>query len=169
MLRTVTIHDAAAICEIYNYYVTHSVATFEEKPISVPEGENRIREIISTYPWFVWEEEGIVRGFSYLHQFHTRCAYRFTVEDTVYVYPGFEGKAIGTALLGAVLETIEELEKREKRTVHAVIAAITLPNERSKKLHEHFSFKHVGHFKEVGYKMGQWLDVGYWELIRDRI
>jgi phosphinothricin acetyltransferase len=159
MIRSVNIKDAAALCGIYNHYIEHSAVTFEETALSPAAMEERIREICRRYPWLVWEAEGRVLGYAYVHRWHERAAYRFTVEDSVYLLPGEEGRGLGKALLERLLE---ELRKTE---LHALMSVITLPNPGSVALHEKFGFKKAAHFGEVGYKMGQWLDVGYWELI----
>jgi len=88
-----------------------------------------------------------------------RCAYRFSVEATVYLKTGKLGKGIGTKLYTALLNDLR------KRNIHAVIGGIALPNKESQYLHEKFGFKKVAHFTEVGYKFNKWIDVGYWELL----
>jgi phosphinothricin acetyltransferase len=159
MIRPVNAEDAAAICGIYNHYIEHTTVTFEEEPLSPAAMEGRIREISRRYPWLVWEAEGRVLGYAYAHRWHERAAYRFTAEDSLYLLPGEEGRGLGRALLERLLE---ELRKTE---LHALMSVITLPNPGSVALHEKFGFQKAAHFGEVGYKMGQWLDVGYWELI----
>lgn len=160
MIRPVTIQDAAAICGIYNYYVTNTVTTFEEAPVSVEEMEDRIREVIAQFAWFVWEEDGEVTGYTYIHRWKERAAYRFAVEDSIYLKQGYEGKGRGKKLLAALLESMGHT------AIHTVVAGITLPNERSVALHEQFGFKAAARFPEIGYKADRWLDVGYWVLLR---
>jgi phosphinothricin acetyltransferase len=159
MIRPVQIADAPAIRDIYNYYIEHTVATFEEEPVTASVMEARIRDITAKYPWVVWEEGGEVAGYAYAHKWHERAAYRFSAEDSIYLKAGCEGRGIGGTLLAPVLEELKHMG------IHVVMSVITLPNERSVALHEHFGFKKSARFHEIGYKMNQWLDVGYWELI----
>jgi phosphinothricin acetyltransferase len=160
-LRPVRLGDAPGIAEIYNHYITHTIITFEEEALSPRIMEDRIREVIPRFPWFVWEEGGELAGYAYAHAWHQRAAYRFAAEDSVYLKPGWERRGIGTKLLQKVLG---ELRSRE---FHAVMAAITVPIGGSVGLHESLGFKKTGQFNQIGYKLGSWLDVGYWELILD--
>jgi phosphinothricin acetyltransferase len=159
LLRPVSLADAPAIAEIYNYYVTHTAITFEEKPLSPELMAERIQSVIPHYPWFVWEEDGEIAGYAYAHKWHDRTAYRFSAEDSIYLKPGFERRGIGKKLLGRVIEVLRS------RHIHVLMSVITVPNERSVGLHESLGFKKAGHFKEIGFKFGDPLDVGYWELI----
>ncbi|MDR2110712.1 MAG: GNAT family N-acetyltransferase [Spirochaetaceae bacterium] len=159
MIRPVTLGDAPAICGIYNHYVKNTVITFEERPVSIHEMEGRIREITPVFPWVVWEEAAGIAGYAYIHRWKERSAYRFSVEDSIYLKKGYEGKGIGKRLLSTLLEEIK------KTDVHAVVAAITIPNDRSIGLHEKFGFVKIARFPEIGYKLDTWLDVGYWELL----
>ncbi|MBX7172667.1 MAG: GNAT family N-acetyltransferase [Pyrinomonadaceae bacterium] len=161
-IRKVKISDAEQIAEIYNYYVLHSHATFEIEAVSLSEIEKRITEISQNYPYFVLTEADTVLGYAYVAQYKTRAAYKPSVEISVYVRNGIHQKGIGTKLYTRLFE---ELAKSE---FHAIIAGISLPNEASVKLHEKFGMKKVAHFEEVGFKLGRWIDVGYWELINKR-
>jgi phosphinothricin acetyltransferase len=151
--------DAACITGIYNYYIEHSTVTFEEEKLSVDAMGERITHIRAQCPYLVWDEGGVVRGYAYVHPYHTRSAYRFTCEDTVYVQQGYERQGIGRALMEALLGATK------KQGFHAVIACITMPNQGSVGLHEDLGFAPLGIFREVGYKNSQWLNVGYWELL----
>jgi phosphinothricin acetyltransferase len=159
MIRSVKIDDAAAIRDIYNYYIINTIISFEEEPVSIREMTKRIRNISASYPWLVWEESEEVLGYAYIHQWHERAAYRYSAEVSIYLKKGHEGKGIGGNLFAHLLEKVK------KSNIHALISGITLPNERSIALHEKFGFKKVARFNEVGFKMNKWLDVGYWELI----
>jgi L-amino acid N-acyltransferase YncA len=159
MIRQVRLSDADAICGIYNTYILSSIATFEESPLAVETMASRIESVLQHYPWLVCEEEGHVLGYSYARQWRERSAYRHTVETGTYVQPDFVGKGIGTKLKGELLKELRDT------SIHAVISGISLPNPASIALCEKFGFTKVAHFKEVGYKFNQWVDVGYWELI----
>jgi phosphinothricin acetyltransferase len=158
MIRPVTIADAPAICEIYNYYIKHTVITFEEDLLTPAIMEGRVREITPSYPWFVWDEAGEIWGYAYIHRWHERTAYRYSAEDSLYLREGCQGRGLGGKLLGHLLGAAKSAG------IHTVIGGITLPNERSVAVHEKFGFKKIAHFSEVGYKFETWLDVGYWEL-----
>ena len=159
MIRPVNADDARDICGIYNYFVENTAVSFEEQPLSVPEMENRIRTISAAYPWFVQDEGGVVLGYAYTNRFRDRAAYRYTAELSIYVKSGHEGKGIGGKLLVRLLEAVKE------SSVHVLVSAITVPNERSVGLHEKFGFVKVARFNEIRYKLGEWRDVGYWELV----
>jgi phosphinothricin acetyltransferase len=159
MIRPVTLNDAAAICAIYNYYVKNTAISFEEQPVSIHVMEERIRDITAKYPWLVWETEAEILGYAYVNKYRERISYRYTAELSIYLKNGQEGKGIGSKLLTRFFETLR------KTDIHALVSGITLPNEQSVALHEKFGFSKIAHFKEVGFKMNQWHDVGYWELI----
>jgi phosphinothricin acetyltransferase len=159
MIRPATILDAKSICGIYNYYVNNTIITFEEIPVAIGEMEDRIKAVLPKYPWIVWEEEGEILGYAYANKWKDRASYRHSAEDSVYVKNGAGGRGIGKKLLAALLEAAQ------KNGLHALVAGITLPNARSVALHEQFGFKKTAEFFEIGYKMDQWLNVGYWQLI----
>ncbi|MDR2150236.1 MAG: GNAT family N-acetyltransferase [Spirochaetaceae bacterium] len=158
-IRPVMHSDAASLCSLYNYYIEHTVITFEEDTVSLQAMEERIRTITARYPWLVWEDGGEVIGYASTNRWRERPAYRFSVENSLYLRHGFEGQGIGSCLLAALLDKLRQTD------LHAVVAAITLPNERSTAVHEKFGFKMTARFNEIGFKQDRWLDVGYWELL----
>jgi phosphinothricin acetyltransferase len=159
MIRPVSIDDAGAIADIYNYYIHNTVITFEEETVVADAMAARIREVTRAHPWLVWEESGEVCGYAYAHQWRERASYRFSVEDSIYLKHGCEGRGTGSALFSRLLD---ELRKGNAR---AVVAGITLPNARSTAMHEKFGFSKIGEFAEIGYKTERWLTVGFWELL----
>jgi L-amino acid N-acyltransferase YncA len=158
MIRAVTNEDARAICDIYNYYVQNTIHTFEEEPVPLIEMGRRITEVTDSLPWFIFEEDNRIVGYTYASKWKGRCAYRFSVESTVYIKYDALGKGIGTLLYTRLLEELKH------HGLHSVIGGIALPNETSQKLHEKLGFKKVAHFTEIGFKFNTWIDVGYWEL-----
>lgn len=158
-IRPATVADAAAICEIYNYYVLNTVISFELEAVSVTEMEGRIAEISSQFPWLVYEEDGRILGYAYATKWKARKAYQHSVESSVYMAQGSGGKGIGSKLYGALFAQLKELG------VHAVMGGIAQPNAGSVALHEKMGFVKVAHFAEVGQKHNQWIDVAYWQLI----
>jgi phosphinothricin acetyltransferase len=159
MIRPVTANDAAALCGIYNYYITNTVITFEEEELGPAEMEARIRDITGSYPWFVWEDKGELLGYAYAHKWNERAAYRFSAEDSVYLRRDVLGRGIGRRLLGRLIADMR------KTDIHVLMSVITLPNERSVALHESFGFQKAAEFREIGYKLNRRLDVGYWQLL----
>jgi phosphinothricin acetyltransferase len=159
MLRNVSPDDAGSICTIYNYFIEHTAITFEEEILAPDQMRERIVETTKSYPWFVCEVDGKLLGYAYGRKWRERSAYRHSVEVTFYLDPSAVGKGIGTELLDALLS---ELRKRE---FHCVIGGVALPNPASVALLEKFGLRQVAHFKEVGYKLGRWIDVGYWQIV----
>jgi len=151
--------DAAGVCRIYNHYVENTVITFEEAPISRAEMEQRIREISSRWPWLVCDEDGVVAGYAYATAWRPRCAYRLSVESTVYLAPEFVGRGLGARLYRTLIDDLRS------RDVHCIVGGIALPNPASVALHEKMGFEKVAHFREIGWKFERWIDVGYWELV----
>lgn len=158
MIRPATLQDAEAITSIYNHYVLNTVVTFEEQAVSATEMGERISETASAgLPWLVIEQAGAVVGYAYASKWKGRCAYRFTVEATVYLAPDAGRQGLGTRLYAALFAELK------KKSVHVVIGGIALPNAASIALHEKFGLQKVAHFKEVGFKFERWVDVGYWQ------
>ncbi len=158
MIRPINIDDAAAICEIYNYYIEHTVISFEYEPVSIEEMTRRISSTIESYPWIVYEEQGKVIAYAYANKFAVREAYNNTLEVTVYAANDSGAKGVGTKLYKHLFDLIDE-----NTSAHSLLSVIALPNEASVRLHEKLGFEKASHFKEVGFKFDQWIDVGYWQ------
>lgn len=159
MIRTVTENDAAAITDIYNYYVCETTVSFETAPLSVGEMLRRIRTISAEFPYFVAEEEGRVVGYSYAHLWKEREAYRHTWEVTIYLDKDCKGRGIGSLLMSRLIDAC-----RAREDCSQLIACITAENAASIAFHSRMGFEKVSHFKRVGYKFGRWLDVVDMEL-----
>lgn len=148
--------DLPAIQSIYAYHVANSLATFEEVPPSTEEMSARRASIISAgLPYLVAARGGEVVGYSYAAKFHSRAAYRYTIENSIYVSSAFHGQGIGKALLGTLINRCEAGPWRQ------MIALIGNSNPVSIRLHESHGFHLVGTLKSVGYKFGQWVDVAF--------
>ncbi|MFY8275383.1 arsinothricin resistance N-acetyltransferase ArsN1 family B [Pseudoalteromonas sp. SSDWG2] len=159
MIRDVHPSDAKAIADIYNYYISNTTITFEEQTVSESDMVRRIDKVHQQdLPWVVAEIDSKVVGYAYATPWKARSAYRFSVESTVYVSNEVHAKGLGTRLYQALFS------KLQARDVNAVLGVITLPNEPSVALHEKLGMAQAAHFKQVGYKFGQWLDVGYWQI-----
>ena len=159
MIRAIKQNDAGEVAAIYNYYIENTTVTFEESPVSAEVMAQRIESHNPELPWIVYEEDNEIIGYAYVSEWKSRCAYRFSVEGTVYLKHGKTGKGIGTRLYK------ELIRRLDKDKIHVVIGGIALPNEASIALHTKLGFEKVAQFKEVGFKFNKWVDVGYWELI----
>jgi phosphinothricin acetyltransferase len=159
-IRAATVADAAAVAAIYDHYIAHSIATFEEEPVPASEIATRIRNTMATsLPWLIAEREGEVVAYAYARPWRERRAYRFSAEITVYAAPTSTGHGIGSSLYERLLPLLRS------QGIHAVVGVIALPNEPSVALHEKFGLSKVAHLREVGFKFDRWIDVGYWERI----
>ncbi|MGI8884813.1 MAG: GNAT family N-acetyltransferase [Pyrinomonadaceae bacterium] len=158
-IRSVNLDDAAQIAEIYNYYIQNTHHTFETEPLDVEEMRRRIGGVIEDYPYFVTEENGRILGYIYAAQFKLRQAYAHSVEVSIYVRNEERQTGIGKSLYMKFLDELAETN------IHAIVAGIALPNDASVKFHERLGFEKVARFREIGYKLGRWIDVGYWELL----
>jgi phosphinothricin acetyltransferase len=157
-IRAATLADAQAVAEIYNHYITKTVVTFEEEVLPSSAIAERIEGVWSaSLPWLVAEMGGQVAGYAYASKWHGRSAYRFSTEITVYLAPDRTGRGVGSRLYGRLFPILRE------RGIHAVMGGIALPNEASVALHEKFGLEKVAVFREVGFKFGRWIDVGYWQ------
>ena len=161
-IRPVNLADAAQIAEVYNYYIQKTHHTFETESLGAEEMQKRISEVTENYPYLVAEEYGEIYGYAYATQFKLRQAYAFSAEVSIYVKNAAKQKGIGTELY---MQLFDELADTD---IHAVFAGISLPNDASVRFHEKLGFSKVAHFREVGYKLGRWVDVGYWEFINIR-
>src|SRR5690606_4649825 len=159
MIRPATIEDAKALAEIYNHFVEHTIVTFDEESVSTGFMEKKIGEVMADYPWIVWQEGGEIIGYAYADKWRLRKSYNQSVESTIYIKPGFEGKKIGSQLYSALLDTLKTSGR------HVVIGGISLPNVASVALHEKLGFVKAAHFREVGFKFDKYIDVGYWQII----
>lgn len=158
-IRAATVADAQGIADIYNYYIENTHHTFETDPIDAAEMVTRINELSKSFPFLVAEGDGIVHGYAYATHFQTKNAYDYSAEVLIYVRNESKERKIGTQLYNKLFDLLSDTN------IHAIVASIALPNDPSIRFHERLGFEKVAHFREVGYKLGRWVDVGYWELI----
>ncbi len=152
-IRAAERRDAEGIRTIYNHYVTESTTLFDMVPRTLDEQVQWIDDHSGGHPAVVAELEGRIVGFGSLSTFRSRPAYSTTVEDSVYLLDGHQGRGIGRQILQ------ELLRLAEAHGFHSVIARITGENDASIALHASCGFESVGTEREVGRKFGQWLDV----------
>ena len=164
-IRAATIDDAEAIASIYADYVTGSTISFEEQPPSAADMAERIAAHDGFYPWLVATGTdplgetgpGAILGYAYAGPFRTRAAYRFSVETTIYLASGAHGQGAGRLLYEALIVTL-----RAQGFAQAM-GVIALPNGPSISLHEAVGFRRAGVIRSIGYKQGQWIDIGLWQ------
>jgi L-amino acid N-acyltransferase YncA len=150
--------DADQIQAIYAPIVRDTTISFEDEPPTVGEMARRIAGTLPTHPYLVCEEDGRVLGYIYTSVLRARAAYRWSVETTVYVDGRTHRRGVGRALYQALLPILR------RQGFHGAFAGIALPNAGSVGLHETLGFRPVGVYQDVGFKHGQWRDVGWWRL-----
>jgi L-amino acid N-acyltransferase YncA len=153
-IRPATTSDAAQICAIYCHYVLNSTATFEIDPPD-PAEINRRREEIDQrgLPYLVASRGDRLLGYAYAAPYRSRPAYRYSVEDSIYLDPAEVGRGLGTALLARVVESCQAAGRRQMIAVIGDSA-----NAGSIRLHERLGFCHAGVLHNVGFKFDRWLD-----------
>jgi phosphinothricin acetyltransferase len=156
--RADPVGDAARCAEIYRPFVTDNWVSFELEPPSATEMAARITDYGQSHGWLVAERDGDVAGYAYGSPHRARAAYSSSCDVAVYVDPAAARGGIGRALYGALLPMLGE-------SYHAAFAGIALPNEASIGLHEAMGFAPLGIYREVGWKMGGWRDVGWWQRL----
>ena len=156
-IRDATAADVDQIAAIYGREVETGIATFEEVPPTAQDMAGRMSKIQELgLPYLVAERAGKIVGYAYAGQFHRRVAYRYTLEDTVYIHRDAHRQGVGRALLAELLARAEQLGCRQ------MVALISRsPGGASEALHAELGFRSVGVLKAVGYKFGNWLDVAY--------
>jgi len=154
--------DAAALLEIYAPYVSGTSITFETEVPEAASFGQRIRHYLDFCPWLVSESDGIITGYAYASRYRERVAYQWSVECSVYIHASYMRNGIASALYKALFDI---LQVQGFRNVYAVI---NLPNDRSVALHERLGFRYFATYEKVGYKLGQWKNVGWWQLVLNR-
>ena len=153
-IRQARVHDIGFVQEIYSEQVLNGVATFEELPPSVDEMTRRLESIVaSKLPYLVADREGAIVGYCYATAYRPRAAYRYTIENSVYVARSCRRQGVGRLLLGRLIESCEA------GPWHQMIAVIgDSGNAGSIALHEAHGFAHVGCIRGAGFKFGRWVD-----------
>jgi L-amino acid N-acyltransferase YncA len=157
-IRLATERDAAAVAAIYAPFCDSTAVSFESVAPSPEEMANRIRTTTTQWPWLVLEIDGVVAGYAYASRHRDRAAYAWAVDTAVYVGDGYRGQGAGRALYTALVEFLRA------QGYFKACAGITLPNPASVGLHESVGFKPIGVYRGIGYKLGAWHDVAWYEL-----
>ncbi|MGE5615874.1 MAG: N-acetyltransferase family protein [Bacillota bacterium] len=153
-VRPAAAEDLPAVQAIYSHHVRHGLASFEEEPPGLEELSRRYRDVTGTgLPWLVADFGGVVAGYGYCAPYRTRSAYRYTLEDSVYVREDYHGRGVGAALLEALIERCTALGYRQMIAVIGDSA-----HEASIALHASCGFLRVGTLRSVGFKFGRWVD-----------
>jgi phosphinothricin acetyltransferase len=157
-IRVAQVRDAPAIHAIYEPIVSSTVISFELDMPSVDEMTTRIATTLERFPWLVSEDEtGEVDGYVYASRHRERAAYRWAVDVTAYVRADRRGRGIGKRLYLRLFDELVALGYCQ------AFAGIALPNAPSIALHESVGFEYLGVYRNVGYKLGAWHDVGWWQ------
>jgi phosphinothricin acetyltransferase len=157
-IRLAERRDVPEILEIYAPFILETAVTFEE---IIPDEESfwkRIQEIMSELPFLVCEIDGRIAGYAYASAYRSRASYRWTKEVSVYIHPDFQRRRVAHALYTSLNEMVRY------QGIANLLAIITMPNEPSVIFHEHFGYLKCAEFTKVGYKLGQWQNVGWFEL-----
>ena len=157
VIRLASLDDAPAIAAIYAPIVTDTAISFETQAPGEEEIRRRIAEALELYPWLVLVRQGTIAGFAYASRHRTRAAYQWSVDTTVYVDEPFRRQGIGRGLYLSLFAILTA-----QGFVNAY-AGIALPNPASIALHEQIGFTPVGIYRNVGYKLGAWRDVAWFQ------
>jgi L-amino acid N-acyltransferase YncA len=156
-VRPASPQDLPAVQSIYAYHVLHGLASFEEEPPPVEEMQRRFADVTGQgLPYLVAEEKGEILGYGYCSLYRTRSAYRYTLEDSIYVKEGRQGKGIGKMILTELIARCEALHYRQMIAVIGDSA-----NAGSIKLHASLGFVRAGVLRSSGFKFGRWVDSVY--------
>jgi phosphinothricin acetyltransferase len=156
-IRLVRPDDALAIQEIYAPFIESGPVSFELTVPSTLEIGERIEQTAKTYPWLVYEEWGTVLGYAYASQHQARLAYQWSANVSAYIHERRRGQGVGRALYTSLFALLR------LQGYYNVYGGITLPNPASVGLHQAMGMRPVGIYERVGYKMGAWHDVGWWQ------
>jgi phosphinothricin acetyltransferase len=152
--------DLPEIVEIYNHVILHTTAVYQYVPQTLEMRKTWYDgKVKDGFPLFVAEDAGRVVGLSTYGPFRPWAAYKYTVENSIYVAADQRGKRIARLLMSPLIDSART------QGYHAIIASIDATNEASLRLHRSFGFEEVAHFRQVGYKFGRWLDLKFLELL----
>jgi L-amino acid N-acyltransferase YncA len=156
-IRLATTGDAAAVAAIYAPYCEDSAVSFEQSAPTEGEMAQRIAAVIARRPWLVLEDAGDVLGYAYAGPHHERWAYQWSVNIAVYISRAHQRRGAGRALYTTLFDLLGGLG------YYKAVAGITMPNPASTGLHQAMGFELVGVYRDIGYKLGAWRDVAWYQ------
>ncbi len=157
-IRPALSSDASSILDIYAPYILNTIVSFETEVPTVKDFSQRIIANGESWPWLVYESDGVIAGYAYASKHRERAAYQWCVESSVYLDEHFQQKGIATKLYQTLFGILKFQGCRN------VYAGITLPNEKSIHFHEKMGFKKIADYKNIGYKFNRWNTVRWYEL-----
>lgn len=158
LIRLVEEQDSSAIANIYRPYVEHTSISFEYEAPSTKEIQERIHTITKEYPWLVCMNDDTIVGYAYASTHRHRTAYQWSVESAIYFSQKFHSKGLASTLY----KTLFSLLKLQG--LYTVLAGITIPNDKSINFHKKMGFSHLGTYKNIGFKFGNWHDTQWFQL-----
>jgi L-amino acid N-acyltransferase YncA len=159
-IRPAVEDDLPALLDIYNHVILNTTAVYSYHPHTLEmRREWYADKLKHKFPVFVAVADGVIAGFSSYGPFRAWPAYKYTIENSVYVADGHRGRGIGRLLIRPLIE------EARAQGYHAIIASIDASNASSMRLHSSFGFEEVAHFRQVGFKFGRWLDLKFLELL----
>ena len=163
IIRLATSKDAEAILNIYAPYIQHTSITFEQDVPSLKDFESRIMDYLKSWPWLVCEMDGKLAGYAYASRYRERVCYQWSVECSVYIHNDYQQAGLGNVLYEGLMKILK------KQGFINVYAVINLPNPKSVSFHERFGFKWFATYDHVGFKLGEWKNVGWWQLMLNEL
>ncbi|HYF14974.1 MAG TPA: GNAT family N-acetyltransferase [Phycisphaerales bacterium] len=157
-VRPATGGDFGKIAALTNRFITDTAIHFAYEPVDAAGLRTSWEKARGVYPWLVAEADGVFAGYAKAGVWRDRTAYSWTPEAGIYVEPAVHRRGVGRLLYGRLIDALRDAG------FHSVIGGITLPNDASVRLHESLGFVKVGHVRHAGWKLGQWHDVGFWQL-----
>ena len=158
LIRVATAADAAPILDIYGPYVENTSYTFETEVPTIESFKERVNTYLESWPWLVCEVDEVIAGYAYGAKHRERVAYQWSIESSVYIHDDYQRIGVARALYTALIDI---LKLQGFRNLYAVI---NLPNDKSVTFHEKLGFEYFATYKNVGYKLHKWKNVGWWHL-----
>lgn len=152
-IRLASPRDAGEMLEIYAPYVRNTTVTFEYEVPSLEEFRRRVETTLPRYPWLAAEVDGRLVGYAYASPYHSRAAYQWDAEGSIYLLPQAQGTGLAVPLYRCLMELLES------QGVRNFYGCITHPNPASEAFHRKLGFTDLAIYPQSGYKLGRWLDV----------
>ena len=157
-IRLASPSDARQILEIYAPFCQETAVSFETEPPTTNDLRQRITKTLRFFPWLVCDKAGLISGYAYASPHRERAGYRWSVDVSVYVREGHRRSGIGRALYSSLFAILR------LQGFYNVLAGISLPNPASVALHESMGLQPLGVYQGIGFKCGEWHDVGWWQV-----